>query len=366
MDGIVWRLCGCEVKGDVIELRAPRPATPGERIAVVSPAWAAPAFFPEIHERGLAELERITGLIPVEYPTTRQLSASAGARAADVMAALTDPSIAAVICAMGGDDELRLWRHLDPEALKGAEHKPVLGYSDNTVLLHWLWMHGRAAFHGGSTMVHLGSGGGVDAEHAASLRAALSGDLADLVITAPEETEDFGFDWSDPQALRAHPPREKHPGHVFLGGETTVRGHTWGGCLEVLDQLAFAGVLPQPEQCEGAIMIAETSEIQPPADMVGRWFRGLGERGILEHLSGLIVARPVTDSRESPRSPALRAALDQALTDHVMSEVSRYAPQIPVVTGVSFGHTRPQWILPYGGDITINPGEKTVTAHFGV
>ena len=25
-----------------------------------------------------------------------------------------------------------------------------------------------------------------------------------------------------------------------------------------------------------------------------------------------------------------------------------------MVVGVPFGHTRPQWILPYGGDITVD------------
>ena len=47
--------------------------------------------------------------------------------------------------------------HLDPDVVR-ADPKPFLGYSDNTNLLSWLWTHGVAAFHGGSTQVHLGPG----------------------------------------------------------------------------------------------------------------------------------------------------------------------------------------------------------------
>ena len=73
---------------------------------------------------------------------------------------------------IGGDDQITVLPHLDPAPFR-ADPKPFLGYSDNTNLLNWLWTHGVAAYHGGSTMVHVARGAGLHPVSAGSLRAAL-------------------------------------------------------------------------------------------------------------------------------------------------------------------------------------------------
>ncbi len=64
----------------------------GDRVAVVSPSFAAPALFPAVHERGLRRLAEEFGVVPVEFPTTRRLHASpqdrAAATASDAAAAM--------------------------------------------------------------------------------------------------------------------------------------------------------------------------------------------------------------------------------------------------------------------------------------
>jgi muramoyltetrapeptide carboxypeptidase LdcA involved in peptidoglycan recycling len=37
-----------------------------------------------------------------------------------------------------------------------------------------------------------------------------------------------------------------------------------------------------------------------------------------------------------------------------------------VCVGVPFGHTRPQWILPYGGAMTLDGGSRTVVADYSL
>jgi hypothetical protein len=51
-------------------LVVPPKAQPGDRVAVVSPSWAGPGVFPEVHEIGMRVLRDELGLIPVESPTT--------------------------------------------------------------------------------------------------------------------------------------------------------------------------------------------------------------------------------------------------------------------------------------------------------
>lgn len=336
---------------------------PGDRIAVVSPAFAAPGFAPAVHEQAMARLAAATGLVPVEYPTTRTLGASARDRARDVNAAYADPTIRAVLATIGGDDQITVVPHLDP-AVVLADPKPFLGYSDNTNILSWLWQLGAPGYYGGSTQVHLGAGAGIDDVHLASLRAALLTGGA-IELTEPGESEDLGHDWLDPRALTENGDREPTTPWTWSGSSHRVVGPTWGGCLEVIDQLALADRLPASEALDGAILLLETSEEVPPASWVARWVRGLGERGLLEAVAGVVVARPPVRTFEQNPTPAERERWRADQRDAVVAQVDRYNSDAVVVVGVPFGHTRPQWIVPYGGLVELDGARRTVVAHYG-
>jgi muramoyltetrapeptide carboxypeptidase LdcA involved in peptidoglycan recycling len=47
----------------------------------------------------------------------------------------------------------------------------------------------------------------------------------------------------------------------------------------------------------------------------------------------------------------------------VLRALNDYNPDAMVVFGVDFGHTDPQWILPYGGTMTVDGPRRRVTAH---
>ncbi len=58
------------------DLVHPPKARGGERIAVLSPSFAAAGAFPAVHEQAMRRLTEVTGLVPVEYPT-RKVGAAA-------------------------------------------------------------------------------------------------------------------------------------------------------------------------------------------------------------------------------------------------------------------------------------------------
>lgn len=335
---------------------------PGDRIAVVSPAFAAPGFAPAVHEQAMLRLGEVTGLVPVEYPTTRRVGAGARERVADLHAAFADPGIGAVLASIGGDDQITLLPHLD-DALLAAHPKPFLGYSDNTNLLNHLWRLGVPGFYGGSTQVHLGAGPGPDEVHVASLRAALlSGET--LAVTDPGVSEDFGPDWLSPQALTSYGERSATEPWVWAGAARRVTARTWGGCLEVLDQLALADRLPTLAQVAGTVLLLESSEVLPDADQVNRWVRALGERGLLAAVAGVMLARPPASAHENVPPPTERAQWRAAQQEVVLNQVLTYNPEAVVCSGVPFGHTRPQWILPYGGKVTLDGAGRRILAHY--
>ncbi len=311
----------------------------------------------------MQRLAGVTGLVPVEYPTTRRLDSTATDRAADLNAAFADPSIRAVLATVGGEDQITVIPHLDPELLR-TDPKRFLGYSDNTNLLNWLWTRGVAGFYGGSTQVHLGPGPAVDPVHAASLRAALlTGER--LEITEPGESEDTGKDWKDPAALTAYGEREPTEPWTWAGPARVVTGPTWGGCAEVLQWILTAGRFPaDPQVVRGGVLLMETSEELIPAREFGWILRSLGERGILAAVDAVLVARPPTSDFETRPNAVTRRDRRAEQRDTAIETIHRYHPDAVVVVGVPFGHTRPQWILPYGGRVTVDGEARRVWADY--
>jgi len=345
------------------ELVRPAKARPGDRVAVVSPSFAAPGVAAAVHEQAMRRLTEVTGLVPVEYPTTRRVDASPQDRAADINAAFRDPEIRAVLATIGGEDQITVIPYLDPQPVV-ADPKPFLGYSDNTNILSWLWTHGVAGFYGGSTQVQLGPGPSVELCHAKAMRAALvTGDR--LGITQPAESEDFGRDWADPAALTQYGDRELTEPWTWAGAQRCVTGPSWGGCVEVLQWLLTAGRFPtDPSVLHGGVLLLETSEELIPVRQFGWILRSLGERGVLAAVDAVLVARsPASNFETQPEEPQ-RAAYRAALRDTAIELVAHYNPTAVSCVGVPFGHTRPQWILPYGGKITVDGFTQTITADY--
>jgi muramoyltetrapeptide carboxypeptidase LdcA involved in peptidoglycan recycling len=344
------------------DLRPPK-ARRGDHIAVLSPSFAAAGVFPAVHEQAMRRLTEVTGLIPVEYPTTRQVGATSIERAADINAAFADPEIRGILAVIGGEDQITVIPHLDAE-LARRDPKPFLGMSDNTNLHHWLWANGIASFYGGSSQVHLGPGPGVDEIHARSLRAALlTGET--LEITDPGESEDVGVDWADPRALTSFGEREPTEPWTWHGPPRSVTGRTWGGCLEVMEWILTAGRFPfGPQALSGGVLLLETSEELLPARNVGWIVRSLGERGILAAVDAVLVGRPpVSDFTRRPTAEE-RARLRAEQCDVVVGVIARYNPDAVICVGIPFGHTRPQWILPHGGAITVDGAARQVVADY--
>ena len=345
------------------DLRPPSTLSPGDRVAVLSPSFAAPAVFPAVHEQAMGRLRADFGLEPVEYPTTRRLDATPQDRAADLMAAFADPAIAGILATIGGDDQLTVLPFLDPDVV-AAHPKPFAGYSDNTNLLNWLWNLGLASWHGGSTMVHLGRGGGLHPLSAGSLRAALL-DGGDLDLAAPATFGEDELDWSDPAALTTFPSEHPASGWLWHQPDQVVTAPTWGGNLEILHMnLATSRWIRPVEDYTGCILLLETSEERPSADAVFRMLRDFGERGLLAQFPAVLVARAKAAQFGDPADPAARARYRDDQRAAVLRALATYNPHAMAVFNVDFGHTDPQYVLPYGGRLTVDGPARRITAHY--
>ncbi|GLW11629.1 LD-carboxypeptidase [Microtetraspora sp. NBRC 13810] len=344
-------------------LAYPDKPKPGGRVAVLSPGSALPAIFPAPYELGLTRLREEFGLVPVEYPTTREFGASPAARAADVNAAFADPSISAVLTSIGGEDQIKVLRHLDPDVLR-AHPKPFFGLSDNTNLCNYLWNLGVVSYYGGTIMTVFGRGGAMHPQSAEAVRAALfTHDEYDL--RPAESFTDIDRDWNEPALLESEPDMLPGEGWQWHGPGHAVSGRSWGGCLEIVDWNLRAGIhIREPAAYDGCVLFLETSESLPDAAYVYQVLVGMGERGLLERFGAAIIGRPKAWALHDRLSPERKAAFVAAQRDAVLRAFGEYNPGIPLVLNVDIGHTDPQLVVPYGGTVTVDPAAGRITVRY--
>ncbi|MEV5629525.1 S66 family peptidase [Micromonospora tulbaghiae] len=340
----------------------PAKPQPGDRVAVVSPSAGLPGLFPHVYELGLRRLRDELGLEPVEYPTTRVMGADPRDRARDLTAAFADPTITAVLATVGGDDLITVTPHLDDEVLR-ANPKPYFGYSDNTNVLNHLYRLGVVGYHGGSVLVHLGRSGKPHPLTLDSLRAALFTSGWYELTPAPE-WGDEPCDWRDPATLAEEPPMYPSDGWRWHGPARVVQGRTWGGNLEIVHWLAAADRVPSAAELAGSVLVVETSEEMPPAEEVFRIVRNLGERGLLAGFPAIVVGRPKAWDFARPHSVAERLAWGEEQRAAILRAIGPYADDPVVVFDVDLGHTDPQVIIPYGGEIRVDALERRIAVRY--
>ncbi|WBB72798.1 LD-carboxypeptidase [Micromonospora sp. WMMD1128] len=342
--------------------RYPTKPQPGDRVAVVSPSAGLPALFPYVYELGLRRLREDLGLEPVEYPTTRVMGADPRDRARDLTAAFADPTITAVLATVGGDDLITVTPFLDDDVLR-ANPKPYFGYSDNTNVLNHLYRLGIVAYHGGSVLVHLGRSGRAHPLTFDSLRTALF-TTGWYDLTPAAEWGDEPLDWQDPTTLTEEPPMLPGEGWRWHGPARVVQGRTWGGNLEILHWLAAADRVPSAAELAGSVLVLETSEEMPPAEEVFRIVRNLGERGLLAGFPAIVVGRPKAWDFDHRLSVAERLAWGEAQRAAILRAIGPYTGDPVVVFDVDLGHTDPQLIIPYGGEIRVDAVDRRIAVRY--
>lgn len=334
----------------------------GDKVAILSPSFAAPGRFPQVYQLGLERLQQVFGLVPVEYPTTAKLGASTEERATDLIAAFKDSEIKAVIATIGGDDQVTYVKNLPVEPFV-QNPKPFFGYSDNSHLANFLFLNGTPSYYGGSILTQYAMQGEMDTYTVEYLKKALF-EEGEFELRASETYNDMGLNWDDPtllQTKRQHWPNE---GMVWEGS-VDAEGLLWGGCVESVDEMLRHGVpIPTLEQFEDVVLMLETSEEIPSADYVFRVFRALGERGILERVKGVLVGRAKAWEFDKQNSPEEKAAYCKQQQETVLKVVRSYNPTIPVIQNINFGHTDPQIPMPYGGRVRIDAINKKIFARF--
>ncbi|MDP2815890.1 MAG: LD-carboxypeptidase [Rectinemataceae bacterium] len=334
----------------------------GDKVAILSPSFAAPGMFPEVYHLGLYRLREQFGLEPVEYPTTTRIGASTAERTTDLIAAFVDPSIKAVIATIGGDDQVTYIKHLPKEPFANNP-KPFFGFSDNSHFANFLWLQGIPSFYGGSIMTQYAMQGALDEYTVRYLKRALF-ETGECELVPSNTYNDQGYNWKDISLLNTKRPHWPNEGFVW-DGEYSAEGILWGGCLESIDEMLRHNVeIPTLDQFMKIVLMLETSEEIPEASYVTRVVRALGERGILGKIKGILVGRAKAWEFNKPQSDEEKQSYKAEQRAAIIKIVRAYNKTIPIVQNMDFGHTDPQISMPYGGTMRIDFENRKIFARF--
>lgn len=244
------------------------------------------------------------------------------ARAAEFIAALSEPDVDIVWWGRGGSGSARLV----PAILDAAQALPpriLIGFSDATAVLNalavklgWLTFHGPAITSIARTELD-------------RLRAVVCGDLCAVPMTnAPPHNASASTSMNPPLAEDG-------------GSAPTLEGRLFGGNLAVLATLL--GTPAQPPSL-GTIWLLE--DVNEPAYRIDRALRHLhdagGTLGAIGAWCGPL--HPISDT--APQVSTHRVAADLAL---------------PCLPGFPGGHTGQMHLVPIGARVRINPNAGMLT-----
>lgn len=334
----------------------------GDKVAILSPSFAAPGRWPHVYELGLKRLREVFGLEPVEFPTTKKLGASKEERSQDLIDAFEKQEIKGVIASLGGDDQITYIKNLPAEPFI-KNPKPFFGYSDNTHFMNFLWLNGIPSYYGSTLFTQFAMQKRMDEYTVMYLNKALFKE-GGVEIQASKIYNDIGLSWDDSENLEKERIYETNEGW-FWDGKRNAEGITWGGCLESVDELLRHGIqIPSLEDFENIVLLTETSEEIPSDDYVFRVYRALGERGILERAKGVLVGRPKAWEFDKQLDFDQKREYKKKQREIILNAVRRYNKSIPVVQNMDFGHTDPQIPFPYGRKVRLDSGNQKIFVEF--
>lgn len=324
----------------------PPKLNPGDTVATITLSWGGPATFPHRYQAGKRQLEETFGVKVIEskyaLAADEWLWRNPQARADDLMETLANPEVKAIISTIGGDDSIRILPYLDLNVIR-QHPKIFMGYSDTTIS-HFAFYHaGVVSFQGPAIMAGFGENGGLFPYMVKSVRRTLfTAEAPGIIHPNPDGWTVEMLEWGDPALQQRKRTLTSSTGWRWLQGEGIATGHLVGGCFEILDFLRGTEWWLPLDEWQEAILFIETSEEAPSPTQVGYFLRILGVMGVLEQLAAILFARPGGATLPIEQ----HSDYDREILRIVRDEFG--LSDLPIITGMDFGHTDPMFVMPYG------------------
>ncbi|MGG1677402.1 S66 peptidase family protein [Neobacillus sp. NRS-1170] len=330
----------------------PKKLQPGDCVATVSLSWGGAGDL-ELrwrYEQGVKRLEEVFGLKVIPMPNSLKgsdyLYKNPHARAEDLMTAFKDENIKGIIANIGGEDSIRLLPYIDFDVIRKSP-KIFMGYSDVTIPHLFCLKAGISSFYGPAILTDFAENVEMDPYTIEMVnRTIFSNEIIGEIQPAKEWTSER-LEWVEENKNLRRTMRQ-NLGCEVLQGSGAAQGRLIGGCMEVLEFAKGTDLWPNQEYWNDSILFFETSEEKPEPHLIKYWLRNYAVQGILQKANGIIFGKPQDEKYYDEYKEVIQK---------VMQEF--HLEDLPILYNMSFGHTEPKFILPYGAMAEINCDKKT-------
>lgn len=326
----------------------------GDKVAIVSLSSGMLGEKQYIHkyELGKKRLEEKFGLEVITMPNTlkgiKYLYEHPEKRAEDLMDAFKDKSIKAVICAIGGDDTIRLIPYIDYETIK-QNPKIFMGFSDTTANHLMMYKAGLISFYGPTLLCDFAEYGDMYEYTENTIKELLFEAQDNYEIKKCNYWTNENISWCEENIDKQKTRLEDMKGYEVIQGQGKVKGKLLGGCLDAFPIYVGTEIWPTLEEWKDKIVFLETSEDKPNPDLITFYLRNLGAQGILNVINGIIVGKPQNEEYYEEYKDVYRK---------ILKEFDRQ--DMPVLYNANFGHSSPIGIIPYGIESELDVDNKKI------
>ncbi len=305
-----------------VKLLKPKPLQPGDTVGLITPS----SYVSDPDELDFAR--RFCEFFQLKVKVGKNvgqrygyLAGTARQRVDDLHAMFSDSDVRGVFCIRGGYGSAQMLNLIDYELIR-RNPKIFLGYSDITALHTAIGRRtGLVTFHGPVSLSHASRW---SEEH---LRKALF------------ESAPLGAQSNPPDA---NPLQPAHTMRTVRAG--TARGPLAGGNLTLLST-----TLGTPFEVETAGRILLMEDIGEDIYRIDRMFTQLRLAGKLQQAAGILVG----ECKDCPPPGHDSAYSLGEVIDYLLGDLG-----IPVLYGLSFGHTTDQVTMPLGVMASLDAGAK--------
>lgn len=327
----------------------------GDKVAIVSLSWGGLGDKEFIHKYEIAKQRLVQdfGLevvcMPHALAGSEFVASNPELRAKDLMDAFKDESIAAIFCAIGGDDTIRILPYVDFDIIRNNP-KIFMGYSDSTINHFMMYKAGLVSFYGPSVMCEFGEYVEMFEYTKQSVKDILFNKIDTYDIKPSGMWSDDYIPWNINNIHTKSSLKEDTHGYEVLNGKGVVRGHLLGGCIDVFLMANGTKIWPSLDEWKGAILFFETSEDKPTPDFILWTLRNMAAQGILKVINGILVGKP--------QGEVYYEEYKEVIKQVVVKE--EHLEDLSIIYNINIGHAKPIGILPYGIEAEINCENKSI------
>lgn len=302
-----------------------------------------PGAIPDRYQIGKKQLEEEFGIKIIEWSHTMKPSdwiyLHPEARAQDLMDALKNPQIKAIISSIWGEESIRILPYIDFDIIKNNP-KIFMWFSDTTIIHFMFQKAWVVSFYGPSMMAGFAENWGMFKYMVESVRKVLFSQETIWEILPNK-------DWWTSEFLTRDKAENQNKKRELLTNDwrRRLQGkwiHNWkliGWCIDVFPFIQGTEIWPSVTEWKDKILILETSEEKMSTNTFERIIRNLGSQWILSQISGILLGRSQYDYVNK-----IQINYDEALLKIVNKELGLDA--LPIVTNMDFWHTDPMFVLP--------------------